>query len=95
MDADAVEFYRHEVEHWTVGQLQDALHGLPDDMVLRVDVYNAPSTSAPDVWGNDQLVVIAGARNRSDDDGADLEEFVVRVDYPSEFYMSPPTAEAP
>jgi len=76
--------YRHEVQHWTVGQLGEALRKLPYDTVLRVEVARAPSTSHPDPWGNDQFVVT----------GATLDDYstghlVVRVDYSSDWYMLP------
>jgi hypothetical protein len=86
-----LERYRHEVEHWTVGQLRDALNGLPDGMVLRVEVSSAPSTSSSDTWGNDQFVVTAAGN----DDGEYLssDEFVIRVDFPTDYYMRSAEAE--
>jgi len=79
--------YRHDVERWTVGQLRDALRDLPGDMMLRVEVADAPSTNHPDPWGNDQFVVT----NATIDDGGDFStgDLVVRVDYSSDWYMLP------
>lgn len=84
---EKIERFRHEVERLTVGRLRDALRDLPDDMVLRVEVALGPSTSHPDPWGDDQYVVTAAAV----DDGAHLhaDEFVVRVDYPADWYVRP------
>jgi len=67
--------------------LRDALRDLPDDMVLRVEVASGPSTSHPDPWGDDQYVVTAAAV----DDGEHLcaDEFVVRVDYSTDWYVRP------
>jgi len=84
---DKVELYRHEVEHWTVGRLHDVLHGLPGDMVLRVEVSSAPSTASPDTWGNDQFVVTAAAVD--DGDYLSRDEFVIRVDYLTDSYVRP------
>jgi hypothetical protein len=79
--------YRHDVERWTVGQLRDALSGLSDGAVLRVEVAAVPSTSHPDPWGADQFVVTSAA---VDDDGDFATgDLVVRVDYPSDWYMLP------
>jgi hypothetical protein len=79
--------YRHDVESWTVGRLREALRELPDDLVLRVEVAGAPSTGHPDPWGNDQFVVTDAA---VDDDGDfSTGDLVVRVDYPSGWYMLP------
>jgi Family of unknown function (DUF6225) len=82
---DEIERFWHEVERMTVGQLRDAIQDLPDDMVLRVEVAFGPSTSHPDPWGNDQYVVTAAAV----DDGEHLhaDELVVRVDYPTDWYV--------
>jgi hypothetical protein len=84
-DLNSLARYWHEVEHWTVGELRAALNGLPNAMVLRVEVSSAPSTCSPDTWGDDQFVVTAAAV----DDGEYLsrDEFVIRVDFPTDYYM--------
>ena len=77
--------YRHDVQHWTVGQLREAIRELPDETVLRVEVASAPSTGHPDPWGNDQFTVTDAI---FDDDGDySTGHLVVRVDYPSDWYM--------
>lgn len=93
MTDDEVEGYWHEVERMTVGQLRDALRDLPDDMVLRVEVAFGPSTSHPDPWGNDQYVVTAAAVDEGEHLRAD--EFVVRVDYPTDWYVRPMRSGTP
>lgn len=87
MADEKIERFWHEVERLTVGQLRDALRDLPDDMVLRVEVAFGPSTSHPDPWGDDQYVVTAAIV----DDGEHLyaDEFVVRVDYSTDWYVRP------
>jgi hypothetical protein len=79
--------YRHDVQRWTVGQLRDALRGLPDEAVLRVEVAQAPSTGHPDPWGNDQFVVTNAAID--DDRDYSTKDLVIRVDYSSDWYMLP------
>ncbi len=79
--------YRHDVQHWTVGRLRQALRNLPDDAVLRVEVARAPSSGHPDPWGDDQFVVTAVT---VDDEGDYATgDVVVRVDYSSDWYMLP------
>ncbi|WP_091195793.1 DUF6225 family protein [Micromonospora narathiwatensis] len=85
VETSRVERYRHEVDRWTVGQLRAALDGLPDDMVLRVEVPFGPSSAHPDPWGNDQFVVTAATVD--DGDHLPVDEFVVRVDYPADWYV--------
>lgn len=34
--------FEHAVQAWTVGQLRDALAGLPDDLPIIVDVAEEP-----------------------------------------------------
>ncbi|WP_369799868.1 DUF6225 family protein [Micromonospora sp. HK10] len=82
-----IERYRHDVERWTVGQLRAALDGLPDDMVLRAEVAYGPSSGDPDPWGNDQFVVTDAIVD--DGDYLESDQLIIRVDYPSEWYVRP------
>ncbi|MEV4537800.1 DUF6225 family protein [Asanoa sp. NPDC049518] len=87
--------YRHDVQRWTVGQLREALQGLPAELTLRVEVSDGPSTLNLDPWGNDQFVV-TGA-DVDDEDDFSTGDLVIRVDYSSDWYMGTgfgPTGEA-
>jgi hypothetical protein len=77
--------YRHDVQRWTVGQLREALQGLPTDLTLRVEVSDGPSTLNPDPWGNDQFVV-TGA-DVDDEDDYSTGDLAIRVDYSSDWYV--------
>ncbi|MEU8607829.1 DUF6225 family protein [Actinoplanes sp. NPDC048791] len=84
-----METHQHDVEHWTVGRLREALRDLPDDMVLRAEVADGPSTwPGSEPWGNDQFVITAAAV----DDGEHLrsDEFVLRIDHPAGMYVRRP-----
>ncbi|WP_222870755.1 DUF6225 family protein [Micromonospora sp. MP36] len=88
-----IERYRHDVERWTVGQLRAALDGLPDDMVLRAEVADGPSTGHPDPWGNDQFVVTDAIVD--DGDYLRSDELIIRVDYSSGGYVRPASSGRP
>ncbi|SBT47674.1 hypothetical protein GA0070621_2963 [Micromonospora narathiwatensis] len=53
--------------------------------MLRVEVPFGPSSAHPDPWGNDQFVVTAATVD--DGDHLPVDEFVVRVDYPADWYV--------
>ena len=48
--------FEHAVQAWTVGQLRDALAGLPDDLPIIVDVAEEPGGDTV----QEQVVVHAG-----------------------------------
>jgi hypothetical protein len=48
--------FEHAVQAWTVGQLRDALAGLPDDLPIIVDVAEEPG----DDTVQEQVVIDAG-----------------------------------
>jgi hypothetical protein len=54
-------------------------------MVLRAEVAFGPSSGHPDPWGNDQFVITAAAVN--DGNHLPADEFVVRIDYSSDWYV--------
>jgi len=53
--------FEHAVQAWTVGQLRDALAGLPDDLPIIVDVAEEPG----DDTVQEQVVIDAGFWSRS------------------------------
>jgi hypothetical protein len=57
-------------------------------MVLRAEVAFGPSTwPGSDPWGNDQVVTAAGV---DDSDHLHSDEFVMTIDYPTDWYVRPP-----
>ncbi|WP_203992133.1 DUF6225 family protein [Sphaerisporangium rufum] len=85
-DDQELERCRHDVREWTVGELRQALDGLPDGMRLRIDVPAAPRTNDPQI--SDQELVLAAAFV---DDGDHLvrDELVLWADFGAGWYMRP------
>ncbi|MER6815571.1 DUF6225 family protein [Spirillospora sp. NPDC000708] len=87
MDGDQeLERYRHEVREWTVGELRQALDGLPGGMRLRIDVPEAPRSN--DSLEADREFVLGGVFV-DDADYLAQDEFVLRADFSTDWYMRP------
>ena len=62
--------FEHTVQAWTVGQLRDALAGLPDDLPIIVDVAEEPGGDTV----QEQVVVHAGFGHGVDGRGSRSSE---------------------
>ncbi|MFI6899541.1 DUF6225 family protein [Streptomyces sp. NPDC050256] len=90
----ALEPYEHAVPEWTVGELRQALAGLPDALVARVAVPQAPTSLHPDEEQDARYVVTgtSDAAPRYDTLLRDGDEVMILLaDYPSATYMRHPT----
>jgi hypothetical protein len=83
-----MERYRHEVEEWTVGELRQALDGLPDGMRLRIDVPEAPRSN--DLQETDRELVLGGVFV-DDADYLAQNELVLQADFSTDWYIRPRT----
>ncbi|WP_406493334.1 DUF6225 family protein [Streptomyces sp. NBC_00846] len=91
---DDVEPYEHAVPEWTVGELRQALAGLPDALPVRVAVPQVPTTLHPDEEQDARYVVTgtSDAAPRYDTLLRDGDEVMILLaDYPSATYVRRPT----
>ncbi|MEV7416349.1 DUF6225 family protein [Streptomyces sp. NPDC089919] len=89
-DTTNIERYRHEAVELTVGELRDALLGLPADAPVRIDVPPNPRTDETRDSideGSSHIVVSAVVLN--DADHLPRAETVLRADFASEWYVRP------
>lgn len=77
--------FEHKVDAWTVGQLRNALSGLPDDMPILVDVAEEPGGDAV----QEQVVIHAGFGHGVDGRGEPFvgREFRIGCEFPSGTYL--------
>ena len=77
--------FEHAVQAWTVGQLRDALAGLPDDLPIIVDVAEEPGGDTV----QEQVVIDAGFGHGVDGRGEPFvgRELRIGCDYPSGPYL--------
>jgi hypothetical protein len=73
--------FEHAVQAWTVGQLRDALAGLPDDLPIIVDVAEEPGGDTV----QEQVVVHAGFGHGVDGRGEPFvgRDFRIGCEFPS------------
>lgn len=76
--------YEHVVDAWTVGQLRAALVGLPDDLLVIVDVAEEPGGDNVD----EQVVISAGFGHDIAGDGTEFvgREFRIGREFPTGQY---------
>ncbi|WP_455837085.1 DUF6225 family protein [Pseudarthrobacter siccitolerans] len=77
--------FEHAVQAWTVGQLRDALAGLPDDLPIIVDVAEEPGGDTV----QEQVVVHAGFGHGVDGRGEPFvgRDFRIGCEFPSGMYL--------
>ena len=77
--------FEHAVQAWTVGQLRDALAGLPADLPIIVDVAEEPGGDTV----QEQVVVHAGFGHGVDGRGEPFvgREFRIGCEFPSGTYL--------
>ncbi|MFC5664110.1 DUF6225 family protein [Kitasatospora misakiensis] len=89
-DDTEIETYRHETVEMTVGQLRDALNGLPDEAPLRVDVPRRPRSGEmrESLDSGASHFVLSGVVLH-DADYLVRDEVVLQADFCSEWYVRP------
>ncbi|WP_127354009.1 DUF6225 family protein [Actinacidiphila soli] len=91
-----VERYRHETVELTVGELREALNGLPAETPVRIDVplYPRSGEMRDSVDSSGSHFVVSGVVLH-DAEYLRQDEVVLQADFSSEWYVRPvePSAE--
>ncbi|KRE61797.1 hypothetical protein ASG92_20680 [Arthrobacter sp. Soil736] len=77
--------FEHAVRAWTVGELREALEGLPDDLPIIVDVAEEPGGDTV----QEQVVIEAGFGHGVDGRGEPFvgRELRIACEFPSGTYL--------
>ncbi|MFH8619987.1 hypothetical protein ACH4E8_33600 [Streptomyces sp. NPDC017979] len=92
-DEMKIERYRHETVELTVGELLEALSGLPAEAPIRIDVPLAPrSVEMKDsIDSGGSHFVVSGVIL---DDAGYRDKAVLQADFSSDWYVRPVEADA-